>query len=198
MKMLFLTLAACATAAAAQPAEAPISPEAAAAGPWEPAARLAAQREAMKALAFMDGEWRGTASAEEAPGEMRHTERVGTLLDGTIRLVEGRAYDSAGKTRFNAFAVISYDPVRRTYTMHTQAMGYAGNYPLTVRPDGFSWSHPDRPGTVVRYKATIKDGEWHEVGERIAGDAAPVKTVELRVRRTGASAWPQAGTVEPR
>ena len=199
MKMLFLALAASATAAAAaaQPAEAPITPEAAAAGPWDPAARLAAQREAMKALAFMDGEWRGTATAEEV-GEMRHTERVGTLLDGTVRLVEGRAYDSAGKTRFNAFAIISYDPVRRTYMMHTHAMGYAGNYPLTVLADGFSWSHPDRPGAVVRYRATIKDGEWHEVGERVAGNARPVKTVELRVRRTGASAWPQAGTVEPR
>jgi hypothetical protein len=198
MPFLALALAACASAAAAQPAEAPITPEAAAAGPWDPAARLAAQREAMKALAFMDGEWRGTASAEGAPGEMRHTERVGTLLDGTVRLVEGRAYDSAGKTRFNAFAVISYDPVRKTYTMHTHAMGFAGNYPLTVLPDGFSWSHPDRPGSVVRYRATIKDGEWHEVGERVAGNAPPVKTVELRVRRTGASAWPQAGEVKPR
>ncbi len=194
MKMLILALA----ASAAQPAEAPIAPEAAAAGPWDPATRLAAQREAMKALAFMDGEWRGTARAEEAPGEMRHTERVGTLLDGTVRLVEGRAYDSEGKTRFNAFAVISYDPVRRAYSMQTHAMGYAGHYPLTVRPDGFSWSHPDRPGSVVRYSATIRNGEWHEVGERIAGDAPPVRTVELRVRRTGASAWPRAGTVAPR
>lgn len=197
MKMLFLALAASATAAAAQPADAPISPEAAAAGPWDPAARLAAQREAMKALAFLDGEWRGTATAE-APGEMRHTERVGTLLDGTIRLVEGRAYDSAGKTQFNAFAIISYDPVRRAYTLHTHAMGYAGNYPLTVRPDGFSWSHPAGPGTIVRYSATVRNGEWHEVGERVAGNAAPVRTVELRVRRTGAGAWPQAGAVSPR
>lgn len=198
MKTLFLALAASATAAAAQPAEAPIVPEAAAAGPWDPAARLAAQREAMKALAFLDGEWRGTARAEEAPGEMLHTERVGTLLDGTIRLVEGRAYDSAGKTQFNAFAVISYDPVRRSYSMRSHAMGFAGDYPLAVRPDGFSWSHPAGPGATVRYSATVKNGEWHEVGERIAGSAPPVKTVELRVRRIGAGGWPQAGAVSPR
>ena len=190
MKPLFLALAASATAAA-QPAASP-------AGPWDPAARMAAQREAMKALAFLDGEWRGTARTDEVPGEMRHTERVGTLLDGTIRLVEGRAYDPAGKTLFNAFAIISYDPVRRAYSLRSHAMGFAGDYPLTVRPDGFSWSHQAGPGAVVRYTATVKNGEWHEVGERVAGDAAPVKTVELRVKRTGAGAWPQAGAVAPR
>ncbi len=180
-------------AASAQPGSAP-DPSA---GPRDPAARMAAQSEAMSALAFLDGEWRGTARAEESPGEMRHTERVGTLLDGTIRLVEGRAVDSAGKTRFNAFAIISYDPVKRTYSMRSHAMGYAGDYPLTVRPDGFSWSHPAGADATVRYTATVKDGEWHEVGERVAGDAAPVKTVELRVRRIGAGGWSQ-GAVPPR
>ena len=191
MKTFLLALAVSATAAAAQPAATP-------AGPWDPAARMAAQRDAMKALAFLDGEWRGTARADEVPGEMAHTERVGTLLDGTIRLVEGRAYDSAGKTQFNAFAVISYDPVKRTYSLRSHSMGFAGEYPLTVRPDGFSWSHQAGPGATMRYTATVRDGEWHEVGERIAGDAPPVKTVELRVRRIGASKWPQGGAVSPR
>ena len=37
------------------------------------------------------------------------------------------------------------------------AMGYAGDYPLTVRPDGFSWSHPAGPGATTRYTATIRD-----------------------------------------
>lgn len=194
-KRILLMAALIGSAASAQPASAP-DPSA---GPWDPAARMAAQREAMKALAFLDGEWRGTARAEESPGEMRHTERVGTLLDGTIRLVEGRAYDSAGKTQFNAFAIISYDPVKRAYSMRSHAMGYAGDHPLTVRPDGFSWSHPAGPGgAVVRYTATVRNGEWHEVGERVAGDAAPVKTVELRVRRIGAGGWPEQGAVSPR
>jgi hypothetical protein len=179
-------------------AEQPGSPSSQAAGPWDPASRIAAQREAMKALAFLDGEWRGTARAREVPGEMAHTERVGTLLDGTIRLVEGRAYDDSGKTQFNAFAVISYDPVKRTYSMRSWAMGFVGDYPLTVRPDGFSWSHPAGPGAMVRYNATIRDGEWHEVGERVASGAAPVRTVELKVRRIGASGWPDRGAVRPR
>jgi hypothetical protein len=185
-------------AAGAVAAAQPGPPANQAAGPWDPSSRIAAQREAMKALAFLDGEWRGTAKARDVPAEMAHTERVGTLLDGTVRLVEGRAYDSAGKTRFNAFAVISYDPVKRTYSMRSYAMGYVGDYPLTVRPDGFSWSHPAGPGAVVRYNATIRNGEWHEIGETVASGAAPVRTVELKVRRIGAGGWPDRGAVTPR
>jgi hypothetical protein len=191
MKTLFIALAVSATAAAAEPAAAP-------GGPWDPEVRMAAQREAMKALAFLDGEWRGTASSDEIAGEMRHTERVGTLLDGTIRLIEGRAYDSSGQTRFNAFAIISYDPVKRAYSLRTHSTGFAGDHPLTVRADGFSWSHSAGPGATVRYTATVKNGEWHEVGERVVGNVPPVKTVELRVRRTGASKWPRAGAVAPK
>ncbi|MET1112266.1 MAG: hypothetical protein ABWX67_12135 [Allosphingosinicella sp.] len=108
MKTLLLALL---LGAAAEP---PAAPSAASFAPQDPAARIAAQREAMKPLAFMDGAWRGRAETDRHPEGFTHTERVGTLLDGTIRLVEGRSYDDKGGTRFNAFAVISYDPARRT------------------------------------------------------------------------------------
>jgi hypothetical protein len=175
--------------ASAAPAQAPP-----AAGPWDPAARMAAQREAMRALAFLDGHWRGSA---EAPGSgpLVQTERVGTMLDGTVRVVEGRGYDPAGRTVFNALGVISYDPVRRTYAMHANASGYGGNFPLEVRPDGFSWSQPAGSGATIRYTATVRDGEWHEVGERVAEGAPPVRMIELRLRRIGDSAWPGDGSV---
>lgn len=173
-------------------------PAAAQPGPWDPAERAAAQREAMKALSFLDGAWRGDASASPAPGKLVQTERVGSLLGGTVRLVEGRGYDGAGKTVFNALGIISYDPVARGYSMRSYAMGYAGDYPLTVRADGFSWSHPMGPGASMRYAATVKDGEWHEVGERVAEGAQPVKTLEMRLRRVGPSAWPAGEAVPPR
>lgn len=165
---------------------------------WNPAVRMEAQREAMKKLDFLDGTWRGPATASDAPGPLVQTERVGPLLDGTVKLVEGRGYDARGKTAFNAFAIISYDPVKRAYSLRSYSTGFVGDYPLTVRPDGFSWSHPAGPGASIRYTATVKDGEWHEVGERIAEGSPPVKAVELRVRRLGPSAWPQGGTVAPR
>lgn len=192
MKTLLLALL---LGAAAEP---PAAPSAASFAPQDPAARIAAQREAMKPLAFMDGAWRGRAETDRHPEGFTHTERVGTLLDGTIRLVEGRSYDEKGGTRFNAFAVISYDPARRTYMMHSHAMGYVGDFPLTVRPDGYSWTQPAGPGASIRYEATVSGDEWREVGERVANGGAPQKVFEMRLRRVGRSAWPQDGAVGQR
>lgn len=197
-RALFLLVVALAAPAAAQQSTQPTA-EQAAAGPWDPPSRLAAQREAMQALAFLDGAWRGGAQAQEAgEGSFVQTERVGTLLGGTVRLVEGRGYDGRGETVFNALGIISYDPVRRVYSMRSYAMGYAGDYPLSVRPDGFSWSHPAEPGTTMRYTATIRGDEWHEIGERIVGDGTPVRMFEMRLRRIGQAEWPQGGAVPPR
>ena len=179
---------------AAAPAE-PASPPAPA---WDPASRLAAQREAMKALAFMDGAWRGQAQTDRFPAGFVHTERSGTLLDGTLRIVEGRSYAESGATRFNAFGVISYDPARRAYSMRSYAMGFAGDFPLEVRPDGYSWTQPAGGGAVVHYVATVKGTEWREVGERRAEGAPPQKVFEMLVRRVGPTTWPQAGAVGPR
>jgi hypothetical protein len=187
MKALILALLLASPAAAQPPA-----------GPWDPAARMAAQREAMKRLDFLDGAWRGPAQASDAPSPLVQTERVGPLLDRTVKLVEGRGYDAEGRTVFNAFAIISYDPVKRAYALRTYSTGFVGDYPLTVRPDGFSWSHPAGPGATMRYTATVRDGEWHEVGERVAEGSPPVKAIELRVRRVGASPWPRQGAVPPR
>ncbi|HEU0134348.1 MAG TPA: hypothetical protein VFR28_05960, partial [Allosphingosinicella sp.] len=116
-------------------ASAPPEPASPPAASRDPASRLAAQREAMKALDFMDGAWRGRAQTDRLPAGFVHTERSGTLLDGTVRLIEGRSYDEKGGTRFNAFATISYDPARKAYVMHSHAMGYVGDFPLEVRPD---------------------------------------------------------------
>jgi hypothetical protein len=195
MKIAPLALLLAGSAAAAQPASAPApSPS----GPWDPAARLAAQREAMKALAFMDGAWRGEARTERLPTGFVHTERVGPLLDGTVRLVEGRSYDEKGGTRFNAFAIISYDPARRTYTMHSHAMGFAGDFPLEVRPNGYSWTQPAGRGATIHYTATVDGTEWREVGERRTDGAPPEKVFEMLVHRLGPTAWPQQGAVGPR
>jgi hypothetical protein len=178
--------------AAAQPT-APPARSAAPVGMADPSSRIASQREAMAALSFLDGQWRGTGTAYGTG--FTQTERVGTLLNGTVRLVEGHASGADGTTYFNAFGIISWDPDRRAYSMRSHAMGYAGDFPLTVRPDGFSWEQPMGPGASIRYTATIANGEWHEVGDRVVPGAAPVRMFEMRVRRIGDSAWPAGGAV---
>jgi hypothetical protein len=165
-----------------------------------PQALIAAQKEAMAKLAFMDGVWRGPASTVLPNGdkhEVTQTERVGPLLDGSIKLVEGRGYLANGATGFNAFATISYNVAKGTYSMHSYAMGNVGDFTLTPTADGFTWEIPAGPMTI-RYVATIKDGTWHEVGDRIMPGQPPVRFIEMKLKRIGDSSWPGAGAISPK
>jgi hypothetical protein len=62
----------------------------------DPAALISAERDAMKALAAMDGVWRGPAWTILPSGQKHNvtqTERIGLFLDGSIRVIEGRGYN---------------------------------------------------------------------------------------------------------
>lgn len=158
---------------------------------------MAAQKQALSTLAWMDGEWRGPAQVvgmDGKPHSIVQTERIGPLLDGSIKLVEGRGYDADGSVGFGAFAVLSYDPAAKVYHFQSHAMGHSGDFALVPTATGFSWSIPAGPMTI-RYTVTHENGEWHEVGERVMPDQPPVQIYDAHLRRIGASAWPAAGTV---
>jgi hypothetical protein len=134
-----------------------------------PAALIAAQRDAMAPLANMNGVWKGPAWTMLPSGEkhaITQTERIGPFLDGSVKVIEGRGYDADGKVSFNAFGIISFNPATKVYTLHSHAMGYVGDFVLTLNPDGYSWEIPAGAMTM-RYTAVIKDGAWREVGDRI-------------------------------
>ena len=177
-----------------------LSCPASAQAPPNPEALIAAQREAMAPLARMDGVWRGKAWTMTQAGrhDVVQTERVGPFLGGTVKVVEGRAYDPDGTVGFNAFGTISFDPATRAYTLHSYAMGRKGDFPLTVTPDGYVWEVPAGPNAKIRYTATIADGKWREVGDRVVGDAAPVRMFEMNLTRMGDSNWPDANPVPMR
>ncbi len=165
--------------------------------PPSPAVLIAAQRDAMRPLARMDGVWRGNAWAILRSGE-RHaitqTERIGPFLDGSIKVVEGRGYDADGKVSFNAFGVISYDPATKAYTLHSYAQGRAGDFPLTLTADGYAWEIPAGP-MKIRYTAVIKPDSWREIGEQIAPGKEPVQFFEMNLKKIGDTAWPAAGAI---
>ena len=174
--------------------------EAGAQGRPDPGVLLAAERQAMAPLAFMNGVWRGTAWTIDQSGQ-RHTlvqtERVGPFLDGAVKVVEGRGYEADGTLAFNAFATISYNPATKTYTMRSYAQGSVGDFTLTPTPDGFVWEIPAGPMTI-RYTAVITDGKWNEVGDRLAPGKDPVRFYESNLVRVGDSDWPAAGAIGPR
>ncbi|HMG96428.1 MAG TPA: hypothetical protein VK565_09010, partial [Gemmatimonadaceae bacterium] len=156
-------------------------PRAVAQAPPSPAVLIAAQRDAMRPLARMDGVWRGDAWTILRSGE-RHaitqTERIGPFLDGSIKVVEGRGYDADGKVSFNAFGVISFDPASKAYTLHSYAQGRAGDFPLVPNADGYVWEIPAGP-MKIRYTAVIKPDTWREIGEYISPGKDPVQFFEM-------------------
>lgn len=168
---------------------------------FNPAALQQAQREALAPLAVFDGEWRGTARTLLPSGqwmELTQTERVGPMLDGTLRVVEGRGYDAQGQLRFNAFGVISFKPMQKTYGFRSYAMGFEGDHAMEMLPDGFIWSVQAGPNARLRYTLRVVDGKWQEFGERLVEGQPPQRTFEMTLERIGPSTWPAAGFVPPR
>ncbi len=166
----------------------------------DPAALIAAQREAMSRLAFMDGEWRGSAWTLLPSGEkhdITQTERIGPFLDGAVKVIEGRGYEADGSVGFHALAIVSYDPGTQVFKMRSYAQGHAGDFVLTPTADGFQWEIPAGPMTI-RYTAVIKERTWSEVGDRILPDKEPIRFFEMSLTRLGDSGWPAAGAVAPK
>ncbi len=187
--LIALALAASAPVFAAQPAQAPQRPN--------PVALVAAQKTALAPLAFMDGTWRGEARHTGMDGAQHvvvQTERVGPLLDGAIKLIEGRGYNADGSTGFNAFAVLSWDVRRQAFNLRSDAMGQSSDFAFRPSADGFAWEIPAGPMTI-RYTAIIKNGIWHEVGDRVMPDGSSVRFFEMTLQRLGNSNWPAAGAV---
>src|SRR5712692_4384813 len=169
-------------------------------GRQDPATLIAAQREAMVPLAFMDGVWKGPAWIILPSGEkhtITQTERIGPFLDGSVKVIEGRGYEADGKVTFNAFGTISFNPATHAYTLHSYAQGYVGDFALKPTPDGYVWEIPAGQMTI-RYTAVIKDGAWREVGDRIVPGKDPVRFFEMNLKRVGSTDWHAVGAVSPK
>src|SRR5438477_9128613 len=90
----------------------------------------AAQREAMKKLDFLVGQWKGEGWMEFAPGQRRTfkgTEVVQRKLDGLLLAIEGLHRGKGEEVVVhNAFGLVSYDDKAKRYRF--QAFTSRGNY----------------------------------------------------------------------
>jgi hypothetical protein len=161
---------------------------------------LALQRAAMAKLSFMDGVWRGPAWTIVAGGikhSVTQTERIGPFLGGAVKVIEGRGYDDKDSVTFNAFGIVSYDPMKKGHTLHSYAMGMAGDFVFMPADSGYSWEIPAGPVTI-RYSAVVRRGKWHEIGERVVPGGDAVQFFEMNLVRVGDTTWPGAGVIPPR
>ena len=154
----------------------------------------------MQALARMDGVWRGESRITLPNGQTRtgtQTERIGPMLGGTVKVIEGRGYDAQGNVAFNALGIVSFDAGLKAYSMRSYAQGHSGDFKFLPTPEGYAWELPAGPATI-RYAATIRDDTLHEVGDRIVPGAEPQRIFEMTLKRIGDSDWPAAGAITPR
>ena len=162
---------------------------------------LAGQTEALQVFAMLDGVWRGPATATQPDGSQLafvQTERIGPFLGGSVRVLEGRGYDETGKVRFNAFGIISYDATQAAYTLHSHAQGHVGDFPFRFTGNGYAWEIPLGSVGMLRYVATVENGELHEVGDRIVAGRDPQRVFDMRLKRIADTDWPAAGAVPPK
>ena len=174
------------------------APSAAQQAPYDPAAVVRTQAEAMAPLTMFDGVWRGPATIHMPDGkvlELTQTERFGPMLDGSLRVVEGRGHDSTGAVKFNAFGIVSYNARTKAYSLHSYAQGQASDFPVQLLSDGWVWTMQAGPGASIRYTARIENGDWYEIGEHIVEGQPPVRTFEMRLKRIGDSTWPAGGAI---
>ncbi len=166
-----------------------------AAGPPDAKDLIAVQRRAMAPLAIFDGTWRGPATATLGDGrrvELTQTERVGGFLGGSLKLIEGKGYAADGRVVFNAFGVISFSPQTGKYSFRAHAQGQSGDFAIEVTAEGFIWTIDAGPAKI-RYTATVKDGVWSEIGERIVDGQPPMRIYDMALKRIGDTEWPEAG-----
>jgi len=161
---------------------------------------IARQRAAMAKLSFMDGVWRGPAWTILPSGtkhSVTQTERIGPFLGGAVKVIEGRGYDAKDSVSFNALGIVSYDPMKNVHTLHSYAMGLAGDFAFTPVDSGYRWEIPAGQMTI-RYTAVVRGGKWREIGERVVPGRDPVQFFEMNLVRVGDTSWPGAGAIPPR
>jgi hypothetical protein len=136
---------------------------------------VATQREAMKKLDFLVGQWKGEGWMEMVPGRrstFKSSEVVQSKLGGLLVTIDGlHRGQVGGKGKevvvHNAFGVVSYDEKGKRYRF--QAFTARGNYEdaqARVGDGKLVWGMKIPQLGEVRYTMKLDDkGRWFEIGE---------------------------------
>lgn len=155
-----------------------------------------AQKEAIDALAFLEGTWEGAGWMARGP-DYRATftsrEIVERELEGTVLVVRGLhdaqipGHEEPVRVH-DAMAVVSWDAEAGRYRFDTWTSRGAGTngHGELLGENRFRWY----PGSEdVRFTIGLdEEGRWHEIGERRGEDGAWSQFFEMTVARTGEGA----------
>ena len=158
------------------------------------------QAEKMRSLAWLDGEWRGEATIAMPGGDLMiiQTERIGPMLDGGAKVIEGRGYTFDGKLAFNALGVVTYDAYAKKYEIHSLNDGRTCIFPLQVTNEGYNWQTPAGPNSTIQYVVKFRDGLWIETGSLVTKNAPAKQFIEMRLKRVASTKWPLGSPLGPK
>jgi hypothetical protein len=178
LNTLMFSLIACLAAMAAQPS--PRGPD------------VNAQREAMKKVGFLVGQWAGAGRMLRAPGEwieFDQTEYGEYKLDGLLLVIEGKGRaKSDGRVVLHAYGIVSYDDVTGRYHMRAFNDGRWLESDVLVADKGkeLTWSFTLGDMTTNSNLRLTDAGEWTEGHEITIGSQPAKKFMELTVKQVSA------------
>jgi hypothetical protein len=151
-----------------------------------------AQRQAMKKLGFLIGEWAGEGRMLRASGEwieFNQTEHAEYKLDGLLLVIEGvgRA-KTDGQPLLQAYGIASYDDAAGTYHMRAFNDGRWLETDTVLADNGKELTWGFTVGDI-RTKSILRltnAGEWTESHEITMGTQPAKKFMELTVKRVRA------------
>jgi hypothetical protein len=149
------------------------------------------QREEMKKLDYMVGQWKGTGWIERGAGRQSFagTETVQSKLGGIALLVEGNfkgklPNSEQESTVHETLGVISYDEKAKLYRFRTYlAAGNTGDHELSLIEGGWQWGMQTPRGNVRYIFKLSEKGEWLEIGEFSQDGNIWQKFFEMTLRR---------------
>jgi hypothetical protein len=168
-----------------------------AAGFGQNASAPSIQREAMKKLSFLAGQWKGESWTESAPGQRSAavgTETVEPKLDGLLLNIEGlfrRKLNEkeTGDVVHQAFAVISFDENAKRYRFQAYTdRGIYTDAEAKVEDGKLEWGFRMPQAGEVRFTITVtENGPWFEIGEISSDGKQWRKFFEMTLERVRAS-----------
>jgi hypothetical protein len=146
-----------------------------------------AQRDAMKKLHFLVGNWSGEAHIFRANGEaldLLQTEQAEYKLDGLLLVIEGVGRSkSDGHAALQALGIISYDEATGVYRMRAYNDGRSMETDVKFAEKGNTLTWGFEVGEV-KTTSTLRindNGDWTELHEIAFGSQPSRKFMDLRV-----------------
>ena len=137
-------------------------------------------------LLFLEGQWEGSGWMQMGAQriEFEQKEDVGTKLDGTIMLIEGKGFED-GQLAFNAFGVVTWDNEAGVFNLYSNLSDGRSTMAQGEVPaeNTFKWRY-DVPMGKIRYTIVLNEkGEWFEIGEFSRDEETWFKFFEMTLRK---------------